>query len=53
MSLANIAFCYTQIGDGNKAKEYYEKALSQFPDSEMGKMGLRTIHAAANTTITP
>ena len=53
MSLINIAICYTQMGDGNKAKEYYEETLSQFPDSEFAKMALQKLDAAANTTDTP
>ena len=53
MSLVNIAFCYTQMGDGNMAKEYYEKALSQFPDSEMARTALQMLDAAANSANTP
>lgn len=51
-SLVNIAACYIRMGDGNKAKEYYEKALSQFPDSEMAKRALQKLDAVANTTST-
>ncbi|MDO4304441.1 MAG: tetratricopeptide repeat protein [Bacillota bacterium] len=43
MALLNIAFCYAQMGDGNRAKEYYEKVLEQFPDSEMAKSALRML----------
>lgn len=50
MALVNIAFCYTQMGDGNKAKEYYEKALSQFPDSGIAQTALQMIHAAADSS---
>lgn len=46
MALVNIAFCYTQIGNGSKAKEYYEKTLSQFPNSGMAQSALQMIHAA-------
>lgn len=45
MALVNIAFCYTQIGNGGKAKEYYEKTLSQFPDSGMAQSALRMMQA--------
>lgn len=48
MALLNIAFCYTQMGDGNKAKEYYEKTLEQFPNSEMAKSALKMINSVAN-----
>ncbi len=49
MALVNIAFCYSQIGDGNMAKKYYEKALSQFPDSTMARTALQMIHSAENS----
>ena len=45
MSLLNTAFCYTQIGQGALAKEYYEKTLAQFPDSEMAKSALRMLQS--------
>ncbi len=44
MALLNIAFCYSQIGNGSKAKEYYEKTLQQFPGSEMAKSALRMLN---------
>ncbi len=51
MALVNIAYCYSQIGNGGKAKEYYEKTLSQFPDSGMAQSALRMIHAAENSNV--
>lgn len=45
MALLNIAFCYSQIGDGGRAKLYYEKTLKQFPDSEMAKSALQMINS--------
>src|SRR5678810_278268 len=33
MGLCNIAFCYSQTGNGQKAKEYYEQALREFPEN--------------------
>lgn len=48
MALVNIAFCYTQIGDGKSAKEYYLKTLEQFPDSEIAKASLKVIESAEN-----
>ena len=44
MALLNIAFCYSQKGNGSKAKEYYEKTLQQFPGSEMAKSALRMLN---------
>lgn len=43
MALLNIAFCYAQMEDGRRAKEYYDKVLEQFPDSEMAKSALRML----------
>jgi len=48
MDLNNIAFCYSQIGNGTKAKEYYEKTLSEFPESIMAKTALNFINSAQN-----
>lgn len=45
MALNNIAFCYGQIGNGRKSKEYYEKTLQEFPDSGMAKAGLRLLNS--------
>lgn len=46
MALLNIAFCYGQSGKGKKAKEYYEKALNEFPTSGMAKASLRMFESA-------
>ncbi|WP_075344612.1 tetratricopeptide repeat protein [Tenacibaculum agarivorans] len=45
MALANIAFCYGQIGNGKKSKEYYEKTLQEFPESGLAKSALRIINS--------
>jgi len=45
MSLINIAFCYGQLGDGKKSKEWYEKALSEFPHSQMAITALKMLDA--------
>jgi tetratricopeptide (TPR) repeat protein len=31
LGLCNIAFSYSQTGNGQKAKEYYEQVLKEFP----------------------
>ena len=46
MALNNIAFCYGQLGDGEKAKEYYERTLNEFPDSGIARAGLRLLNSA-------
>jgi tetratricopeptide (TPR) repeat protein len=50
MALANIAFCYTQIGDGKQARCYYEQCLARFPDSGLATAALRMMDAAKQTT---
>lgn len=43
MALLNIAFAYSQIGSGEKAKEFYQRTLSEFPNSSMANAALRMI----------
>ncbi len=45
MALVNIAFCYTQSGNAELSKEYYQKALQLFPDSGMAQSALNMIKA--------
>ena len=45
MSLLNIAYCYSQSGNGELSKQYYEKALELFPHSELAKSALNAIAA--------
>ncbi|WP_445714416.1 tetratricopeptide repeat protein [Flavobacterium sp.] len=42
-ALNNIAFGYSQIGDGKKAKEYYERLLVEFPKNGIAKVALKMI----------
>ena len=46
MALANIGFCYSQIGDGIKSKAYYERTLKEFPESGLAKSALKMIESA-------
>lgn len=41
MALVNIAFCYAQAGDGPTARRYYERAVAEYPESVLGRAGLR------------
>jgi len=52
MGLCNIAFCYSQISNGQKAKEYYELALKEFPDNGLAAAGLKMINSFGQTTQT-
>jgi tetratricopeptide (TPR) repeat protein len=45
MALNNIAFCYGQIGDGDKSIEYYNRTLTEYPDNELAKAGLNLLKA--------
>ena len=47
MALNNIAFCYGQIGQGDKSREYYERTLKEYPDSGMAKAGLRLLNSTS------
>ena len=48
MALANIGFCYSQIGEGIKSKEYYERTLMEFPESGLAKSALKMMNALEN-----
>jgi tetratricopeptide (TPR) repeat protein len=48
MALNNIAFCYSQFGDGKRAKEYYERTLKEFPESGLARAGLNMLNSANN-----
>jgi tetratricopeptide (TPR) repeat protein len=41
MALANIAFCYMQLGDGRQGRAFYEECLRRFPDSGLAVAALR------------
>lgn len=46
MALNNIAFGYSQIDEGNKSKEYYERTLLEFPSNAIAKAALKMIASA-------
>lgn len=52
MGLCNIAFCYGQTNNGQKAKEFYEKALQEFPENGIATAGLNILNSSAKTTKT-
>ena len=49
MALANIGFCYSQIGKGRKSKEYYQRTLDEFPESVLAKSALKMINSVEET----
>ncbi len=50
MSLCNIAFCYSQIGEAQQAKAYYENVLMEFPDNVIATAALKMITGFENLT---
>jgi tetratricopeptide (TPR) repeat protein len=51
MALVNIAFCYSQIGRGAAAKDYYQRAIAEFPDNGMALAALKLIKSAEQTVV--
>jgi tetratricopeptide (TPR) repeat protein len=50
MALNNIAYCYSQIGNGNQSKAYYERTLKEFPESVLAKSGLNMLNSMITNT---
>jgi len=48
MGLCNIAFCYGQTSNGQKAKEYYEQVLKEFPKNGVAITGLNMLNSVQN-----
>src|SRR4051812_19780399 len=46
MALNNIAFCYSQSGDGEMAEKMYLKTLEEFPGSGIAQAALRMIRSS-------
>ncbi len=47
MALLNMAFCYGQLGYGEKAKELYQQVLKEFPDSQIAITSLKMFEVAS------
>ncbi len=45
MALINIAVCFSQTGDGKRSKQYYQRALAEFPDSMLAQVALKAIES--------
>ena len=50
MDLLNIAFCYGQLGNSEKCREYYQQALIEYPDNKMATLALRMIDGFSPVT---
>ncbi len=48
MALINIAYCYVQLKNISQAKAYYQKTLTEFPNSERAKVSLQAIKNTEN-----
>lgn len=48
MGLCNIAFAHSQTGNGQKAKEYYEQVLTEFPENGLAISALNMIKSVEN-----
>jgi hypothetical protein len=46
IALCNCAFCFGQIGDGPRMKEYYHRVLKDYPRNALAITALRIISAA-------
>jgi tetratricopeptide (TPR) repeat protein len=47
MALLNVAYCYGQLGEGARSREFYEKTLAEYPDSTMAKAAINMLDSAA------
>jgi tetratricopeptide (TPR) repeat protein len=45
MALCNIAFCYSQIGNGTKAIAFYKKTLEEFPENGLAHSALKMLNS--------
>lgn len=47
MGLTNIAFSYSQLGDGKKARHFYQECLKVNPNNILAKCSMRMLDAGA------
>lgn len=48
MALCNIAYCYSQIGEGKKSKEIYQKVLTENPKNEIANSAIKMFQSFEN-----
>jgi len=51
MGLCNIAFCYSQTGNGQKAKEFYRQTLNDYPENGMAIAGINMLNSMDNSNL--
>jgi len=49
IALGNMAYCYGQLGDANRAIELYEQVLRESPDNTLAKASLQLLRAVPST----
>ncbi len=47
MALANMGFCYSQVGDGHNARSHYQQCLERFPDSGLAQTALNMMDSVS------
>lgn len=52
MALCNVAYCYGQLGDGEKAEAFYRRALHEFPGSSLAQAALRMLASVKPREVT-
>jgi hypothetical protein len=50
IALCNMAYCYSQIGEGQRAIKLYEQALHEEPDCTLAKASLNMLHSVSPTS---
>jgi len=45
MGMCNIAFCYSQTGDGLKAKAIYQQVIKEYPENGLAIVALNMINS--------
>ncbi|MNT83366.1 Tetratricopeptide repeat protein [compost metagenome] len=53
MGLCNIAFCYSQTMQAEKAKALYEEILEEYPDNGIAYYALNSINTFSNKNNEP
>lgn len=48
MALSSIAFCYSQIGNGEKSIVYYKKPLSEFSENGLAQTAFKMLTSTEN-----
>jgi hypothetical protein len=50
IALCNMAYCWSQAGDGQRAITLYEQALQEEPDCALAKASLSMLRSASSTS---